>query len=65
MERYSFAAREGVVRFPGPEDDGWRTSGRLFDSIEAAGEAAKQWLVVCFENGVPCEVRLVVNRTGG
>lgn len=54
QERYSFAANQ--------YDNGWITSARLFDTAEEAAQAAKEFLLVCLENGVPCDVRLIINR---
>ena len=51
--QYTFATREA---------QDWITSGRLFDTIEEAGNAAKEWLVVAFENGLCVDVRLITHR---
>lgn len=53
-KQYTFAANQ--------YDNGWITSSRLFDTLAEAAEAAKQFLIVCAENDVPCDVRLIVHH---
>lgn len=37
----------------------WVRSGQRFATIQEAGEALANWLVVCFENSMAFEARLI------
>jgi hypothetical protein len=54
-QRYGFAANQ--------YESGWITSSQLFDTPEEAAQAASKFMLVCLENAVPCDVRLLVNRS--
>lgn len=53
MKKYTFQ-----INWSYPFVQGWKTSGKRFNTIEEAANAAKEWIVTSAENDCMMEVRL-------